>query len=76
MTLSCVSCGVCSDACPVNIPVAKLFSYVAAQTQEAFDYCSGESLGDTLPMKEYKLDEMGELTTLVKSAEVQESESE
>lgn len=76
MSLSCVSCGVCSDACPVNIPVAKLFSYVATQTQKAFEYSSGESLGDTLPMKEYKLDEMGELAKLVKSAETLESENE
>jgi len=72
MSLSCVSCGLCSDACPVNIPVAKIFSYVASQTQKTFEYEAGASAGDALPMKEYKLDELGELGELVKSAEIQE----
>jgi len=71
MSLSCVSCGLCSDACPVNIPVAKIFSYVASQTQQAFEYSAGASVGDALPMKEYRLDELGELGELVKSAESQ-----
>ena len=76
MSLSCVSCGLCSDACPVNIPVAKIFSYVASQTQEAFEYEAGASAGDALPMKEYKLDELGKLGELVKSAEAQEGDHE
>jgi formate dehydrogenase (coenzyme F420) beta subunit len=76
MSLSCVSCGLCSDACPVNIPVAKIFSYVASQTQKTFEYSAGASAGDALPMKEYKLDELGELGELVKSAEAQEESHE
>ncbi len=76
MSLSCVSCGLCTDACPVNIPVAKIFSYVASQTQKTFDYSAGASAGDALPMKEYRLDELGELGELVKSAEAQESNHE
>jgi len=72
MSLSCVSCGLCSDACPVNIPVAKVFSYVGSETQNTFEYVAGESLGDALPMKEYKLEELGELGKLVNSAETQE----
>ncbi|MCD6177113.1 MAG: 4Fe-4S binding protein [Candidatus Cloacimonetes bacterium] len=76
MSLSCVSCGLCSDACPVNIPVAKIFSYVASQTQKTFEYSAGASVGDALPMKEYRLDELGELGELVKSAEVQEGDHE
>ena len=65
----CVSCGLCSDACPVNIPVSKIFSYVASKTQKTFDYIAGEDIGDALPMRDYKLDELGELGKLVKSAE-------
>ena len=76
MSLSCVSCGLCSDACPVNIPVAKIFSYVASQTQKTFEYSAGASVGDALPMKEYRLDELGELGELVKNAEVQEGSHE
>lgn len=76
MSLSCVSCGLCSDACPVNIPVAKIFSYVASQTQKTFEYSAGASTGDALPMKEYRLDELGELGELVKSADIQEESHE
>ncbi len=76
MSLSCVSCGLCSDACPVNIPVAEIFSYMGSVTQAAFEYTAGESFGDGLPMKEYKPEELGELGKLVKSAEVQESDHE
>ncbi len=76
MSLSCVSCGLCSDACPVNIPVAKIFSYVASQTQQTFEYSAGASVGDALPMKEYRLDELGELGELVKNAEAQEGSHE
>jgi len=69
MSLSCVACGLCSDACPVNIPVAKIFSYVGSETQKTFEYVAGESLGDALPMKEYKAEELGELGNLIKNAE-------
>ncbi|MBU4486217.1 MAG: 4Fe-4S dicluster domain-containing protein [Candidatus Delongbacteria bacterium] len=72
MSLSCVSCGLCSDACPVDIPVASVFSYVADQTQSAFDYKSGNSVGDALPMRDYKLEELGELGELSKSVDRQE----
>ncbi|MEA1972184.1 MAG: 4Fe-4S binding protein [Candidatus Cloacimonadota bacterium] len=76
MSLSCVSCGLCSDACPVNIPVAKIFSYIASETQKTFEYEAGANVGDALPMKEYRLDELGELGKLVKSAEAQEGNDE
>ena len=76
MSLSCVSCGLCSDACPVDIPVANIFSYMASETQKTFEYSAGENVGDALPMQDYKLDELGELGKLVKSAEAGESENE
>jgi formate dehydrogenase subunit beta len=69
MSLSCVSCGLCSDACPVSIPVARIFSYVAAQTQKAFEYNAGRTAGEALPMKEYKMDELKEIHEMIKNAE-------
>lgn len=69
MSLSCVSCGLCSDACPVNIPVASIFSYVGSQTQSAFEYTAGVSFGDALPLREYKEEELSTLTALIKEVE-------
>ena len=69
MILSCVSCGLCSDACPVSIPVAETFSYVADSTQRTFEYNSGEDGGEPLPMKTYHLEEIKGIKELVKEAE-------
>jgi len=69
MSLSCVSCGLCSDACPVSIPVAEVFSYVANSTQKTFEYKSGEDIGEPIPLKTYKLEEVKGIEDLVKEAE-------
>jgi len=66
MSLSCVSCGQCTDVCPVNIPVAKIFSYVAASTQNAFEYKAGNNEGEPLPLREFKLDEIANIDELLK----------
>ena len=76
MSLSCVSCGLCSDACPVDIPVANIFSFVGSETQKTFEYEAGASAGDALPMRDYKLDELGELSKLINSAEGGEANNE
>ena len=54
MSLSCVSCGACEDACPVSIPVAQVFSLVGDKNQEAFDYVPGKSIDEPLPLRVYK----------------------
>ena len=69
MSLSCVSCGLCTDACPVSIPVAELFSYVADRTQQTFEYRSGEEKGEPIPMKTYRKEETKGINELVKGAE-------
>lgn len=51
MTTSCVSCGMCEDACPVGIPVAQLFSLIADETQPAFDYVAGRNRDEELPFR-------------------------
>ncbi len=65
MSLSCVSCGMCEDACPVSIPVAQIFSYVSDKTQKAFEYQSGRNIGEPLPLKDYKVKELQEIKKLV-----------
>ena len=69
MSLSCVSCGLCSDACPVSIPVAEVFSYVADQTQRTFEYDAGIDREETLPIQVYRLDEIQGVDQIVKKAE-------
>lgn len=41
MSLNCVSCGACEDACPAGIPIAQLFAMVSDRTQKAFGYRAG-----------------------------------
>jgi len=62
MTMSCVSCGSCEDACPVDIPVAQLFSVVGRDTQALFDYTAGMNVEEPLPLKVFIKDkELGEI---------------
>ena len=73
MSLSCVSCGQCTDVCPVSIPVSTMFSYVADSTQQTFEYEAGICAGDALPLREFKLSEIANIDELVKSAELVET---
>ena len=71
MSLSCVSCGQCSDACPVSIPVADVFSYVADRTQRTFEYTAGRNDGDPLPLRQFRKSELPGVHELVKDAEAE-----
>ena len=72
MSLSCVSCGQCSDACPVAIPVADIFSYMAGLTQATFDYVAGRDSGEPPPLRHFREDEVAGVHEIVKSAEQEE----
>jgi formate dehydrogenase subunit beta len=61
MSLSCVSCGSCEDACPVSIPVAQIFSMIADETQGLFDYISGRNLEEPLPLITYTEEELHQM---------------
>jgi formate dehydrogenase subunit beta len=61
MSLSCVSCGACEDACPTAIPVAQIFSLVGNQNQEEFDYVPGRSREEPLPLRVYQEKEFEEV---------------
>jgi len=58
MVATCVACGMCTQACPVDINVGRVFKYVAAQVQPMFDYKAGRSLKDPLPQATYLEDEL------------------
>lgn len=57
MGLSCVGCGLCSDACPNDVDVFSVFRTVASNAQKEFDYTPGVSLEDELPLAVYKEEE-------------------
>ncbi|MFU8773191.1 MAG: coenzyme F420 hydrogenase, partial [Anaerolineales bacterium] len=56
-SLSCVSCGMCTSACPMDIPVGTIFSAIGAQVQTVFDYMPGQHLDDPIPLITFKADE-------------------
>jgi formate dehydrogenase subunit beta len=60
MSMACVGCGQCSNACPNDIPVMELFRTVAARTQASFDYEPGRSLEEPPPLSVFKEDEFQE----------------
>lgn len=61
MAVSCVSCGMCSDVCPVNIPVATIFSRVSVPLQEIFEYIPGRDVEEPIPSGTYKEQEFVEI---------------
>ena len=61
MSLACVGCGQCSNACPNDIPVMELFRTIAHRTQKGFDYEAGRSLEENPPLSEFREDEFKEV---------------
>jgi formate dehydrogenase subunit beta len=60
MSTSCVGCGMCTDACPSDIPVGRVFRAVAEKTQAIFEYVPGRSVEDPLPVTTFREDELDE----------------
>ena len=58
MSTSCVGCGMCSSACPNDIPVATAFRAVAQKTQAIYDYVAGRSLKEDVPLATFREDEL------------------
>lgn len=60
MSLSCIGCGSCEDACPVSIPVAQIFKFIARENQRLFQYTAGIHREEKPPLVVYKEDELSE----------------
>jgi formate dehydrogenase subunit beta len=58
MVTSCIGCGMCTQACPADIPVGTIFRTVGHQVQAIFDYQPGRSLDEPAPVQEFREDEL------------------
>jgi len=61
MSASCVSCGMCTSACPADIPVGAIFSAIGAKVQATFGYVPGRSVTETLPLITFQANEWTEV---------------
>jgi len=61
VTPSCVGCGICGQACPVDIEVGLVFNYLSEKVQEAFDYMAGRNLDEKPILTTFKEDELIDL---------------
>jgi formate dehydrogenase (coenzyme F420) beta subunit len=61
MSASCVNCGMCTSACPSDIPVGTVFSAIGERVQAAFDYLPGRDVAEPLPLITFQADEWVEI---------------
>jgi formate dehydrogenase subunit beta len=61
MVLSCIGCGLCTDACPADLPVGQVFRAIGQTTQEVFEYDPGRSVEEPLPLITFEEDEWSEV---------------
>ena len=67
MSMACVGCGQCTNACPNNIPVMEMFRTVSYRAQEAFGYEAGRSIEEEPPLSIFREDELTEVVGIGKA---------
>ena len=50
MALSCIGCGMCTSACPADLPVGRVFRAVGDSVQATFEYVPGLDPSQELPL--------------------------
>ncbi|UCF99397.1 MAG: Coenzyme F420 hydrogenase/dehydrogenase, beta subunit C-terminal domain [Spirochaetaceae bacterium] len=58
MASSCVACGLCEQACPMEIPLGRIYSRVGRHVQALFNYLPGRRLEEQLPVTTFKEEEL------------------
>ena len=58
MASSCVQCGMCDEACPVEVPVFRLFKATSAQVQDLLNYEAGRDLEEEIPIATFREEEL------------------
>ena len=61
MVLSCIGCGMCTSACPADLPVGQVFRAIGQQVQAVFEYVPGNSVDEPLPLVTFREDEWTEV---------------
>lgn len=61
MVTSCVSCGMCSQACPVGIDVGSMFTLTGGNAQAIFEYVPGRDFEEEIPISTFREDELKDL---------------
>jgi formate dehydrogenase subunit beta len=61
MALYCVSCGMCEDVCPADIPIAIIYKKVGEAAQTLFDYLPGSDMEEEIPLKTFELKELSDV---------------
>jgi len=57
VSISCVGCGLCGDACPVNIPLWAVSLKTGEAVQKAFDYTPGKDIEEGIPLTTFTPEE-------------------
>jgi formate dehydrogenase subunit beta len=58
MSHACVACGMCGEACPMDVPVFKLFKATGKKVQDLFNYEPGKSLDEEIPISTFREEEL------------------
>jgi len=61
ISISCVSCGLCEDVCPVDIPISVIFKKVGESVQKVFDYIPGKDVEEEIPLITFEKEELAEV---------------
>jgi len=61
MVLSCIGCGMCTDACPADLPVGRVFRAIGHDVQQVFEYVPGRDVEEPLPLITFREDEWTEV---------------
>ena len=66
MATSCVACGVCEQACPMDIPLGRIYNRVGRHAQALFDYVAGRDREEQLPVTTFREDELADVQNVKK----------
>ena len=58
MAHSCVACGMCEEACPMGVPVFRLFKAASEKVQALFNYEPGRDLEEEIPIATFREEEL------------------